>query len=45
LEGIFCNVGGIHPARELSLGEIGVQDDSPNYQIIDDYAFWFLNYR
>jgi hypothetical protein len=45
LEGVFCRIAGLEPTRELSLVEIGVRDDSPNYQTVDDYAFWFLNCR
>ncbi len=30
---------------ELPLTELGVRDDNPNCQLIDDYAYWFINCR
>jgi hypothetical protein len=41
--GIHCRVEGVQGIRELPLVEIGLPDDHPNCQIIDDYAYWFLN--
>ncbi len=43
-EGVLCTVEGIQPVQELPLIEIGVQEDDPNYPVIDDYAYWFLNW-
>jgi hypothetical protein len=30
---------------ELPLTELGVMEDHPNCQTIDDYAYWFVNWR
>jgi hypothetical protein len=30
---------------ELPLAEFGVMEDNPNCQLIDDYAYWFVNCR
>ena len=38
--GIRCEVAGVPGVGELPLVEIGVRDDNPNYQIVDDYAYW-----
>jgi hypothetical protein len=45
LKGITCRVEGFRSGREPALVEMGVREDDPNYRIIDDYAYWFLNYR
>jgi hypothetical protein len=45
LEGIVCKVEGIAAVGTLMLVELGVRGDDPNYQMIDDYAYWFLNWR
>ena len=44
-EGIVCTVDGLSSVWELPLAEIGVRGGDPNCQLIDDYAFWFLNGR
>jgi hypothetical protein len=41
--GIHCRVEGLPHARSLPLVDIGMPDEHPNYQILDDYAYWFLN--
>jgi hypothetical protein len=43
-EGILCTVEGIQPIRQLPLIEVGVREDDPNYPVIDDYAYWLLNW-
>jgi hypothetical protein len=30
---------------EMPLTEFGVMEDNPNCQLIDDYAYWLVNYR
>ena len=30
---------------ELPLAEFGVMEDNPNCELIDDYAYWFVNCR
>jgi hypothetical protein len=32
-------------ALELPLAEFGVMEDNPNCELIDDYAYWFVNCR
>ncbi len=29
----------------LPLADLGVRDENPNCQLIDDYAYWFVNWR
>jgi hypothetical protein len=41
--GIHCRVEGVPGVRELPLVDIGLQEDNPNCQLVDDYAYWFLN--
>jgi hypothetical protein len=41
-------VGRAHHHREvleLPLAEFGVMEDNPNCELIDDYAYWFVNCR
>jgi hypothetical protein len=44
-EGLLCQAQNMHHTLELPLAEVGVREDDPNYQLIDDYAYWFLNRR
>ena len=30
---------------EIPLAELGVREDDPNHQLIDDFAYWFWNWR
>jgi hypothetical protein len=41
--GIHCRIDGLAHVRSLPLVDIGMPDEHPNYQMLDDYAFWFLN--
>ncbi len=41
--GIHCRVEGIPDLHALPLVDIGMPDGHPNYQTLDDYAYWFLN--
>jgi hypothetical protein len=54
LHGLLCQVErhkemkghkGIKEVVELPLAEFGVFDDHPHCQLIDDYAYWFVNCR
>ena len=45
LHGLFCKAENSKDAWELPLAELGVRDENPNCQLIDDYAYWFVNWR
>jgi hypothetical protein len=45
LHGLLCLAQNHKEALNLPLVELGVRDDNPNCQLIDDYAYWFVNYR
>jgi hypothetical protein len=43
--GLFGRALHHREALELPLSEFGVMEDNPNCQLIDDYAYWFVNCR
>jgi hypothetical protein len=43
--GLFCKAHNVKEIVELPLDELGVRDENPNSQLIDDYAYWFVNCR
>jgi hypothetical protein len=43
--GLFGKALHHRDALELPLAEFGVMEDNPNCQLIDDYAYWFVNCR
>jgi hypothetical protein len=43
--GIFGRALHHREVLELPLSEFGVMEDNPNCQLIDDYAYWFVNCR
>jgi hypothetical protein len=43
--GLSCKVQNAKATLDLPLSELGVREDNPNCQLIDDYAFWFVNWR
>lgn len=45
VQGIHCEVGGNSDAPRLSLVDLGLPEDDPNYQLLDDFAYWFRNCR
>lgn len=45
LYGLFCRAMNAKQVLDLPLSELGVRDDNPNCQLIDDYAYWFVNCR
>ncbi len=45
LHGLLCKAEHHKQTLELPLVEIGVLEDHPNCHFIDDYAYWFVNYR
>ncbi len=45
LFGLFCKAYNTNKVLDLPLAALGVRDDNPNCQLIDDYAYWFVNRR
>ena len=45
LDGIFCKIRKGKYEINLPLIELEMPDDSPNLQFIEDYWFWFCNWR
>jgi hypothetical protein len=45
LHGLFCKAQNAKQMLDLSLADLGVREDNPNCQLIDDYAYWFVNWR
>jgi hypothetical protein len=45
LHGLVCKAQNLKEILDLPLVELGVRDDNPNCQLIDDYAYWFVNWR
>ena len=45
LHGLLCVAQNHKEALNLPLAELGVRDENPNCQLIDDYAYWFVNCR
>jgi hypothetical protein len=43
--GLACKAQNAKSVLDLPLAELGVRDDNPNCQLIDDYAYWFVNWR
>jgi hypothetical protein len=43
--GVLCKAHNHNHALELPLTELGVREDNPNCELIDDYAYWFVNSR
>ena len=44
-DGIFCKTRKGKYEINLPLTELEVADDSPNFQVIEDYWFWFWNWQ
>ena len=45
LHGLFCRAKNAKEVLDLPLADLGVRDENPNCQLIDDYAYWFVNWR
>jgi hypothetical protein len=45
LYGLYCKVENTKQVLQLPLTELGVREDNPNCQLIDDYAYWFVNWQ
>jgi len=44
-DGIFCKTRKDRFEVNLPLIELKIPEDSPNFQFIEDYWFWFCNWR
>ncbi|MBN2294271.1 MAG: hypothetical protein JXM70_17720 [Pirellulales bacterium] len=44
-DGIFCKTWKADHEVDLPLVELEVSQDSPNFQIIEDYWYWLWNWR
>jgi len=42
---LMARVRNAHGEVEIPLDELGVREDNPNHQLIDDFAYWFWNWR
>jgi hypothetical protein len=38
--GMFCKVEGENKSMELPLCDLGIREDDPNFQLIEDYLSW-----
>jgi hypothetical protein len=45
LYGLLCKAQNAKETLDLPLAELGVREENPNCQLIDDYAYWFHNWR
>ena len=45
LDGLLCKVRSPQGEIEVPLSELGVREENPNYPLVDDYAYWFWNWR
>jgi hypothetical protein len=43
--GIVCKARQGKQVVELSLADLEVEEDDPNYQLVEDYWYWFWNWR
>jgi hypothetical protein len=41
---LMARVQNSHGELEIPLAELGIRDDDPNHQLIDDFAYWFWNW-
>ncbi len=45
LDGLLCQVRNTQGEIEMPLAALGVREENPNHQLVDDYAYWFWNWR
>ncbi|MCE5267657.1 MAG: hypothetical protein LLG00_07210 [Planctomycetaceae bacterium] len=43
--GLLCKARNHDRQLEIPVTELGLRDDSPNSQLLDDYTYWFVNWR
>ena len=44
-DGIFCKTSKAGFEVNLPLVELGISPESPNFQVIEDYWYWFCSWR
>lgn len=45
LQGLLCLAENHREVLQAPLVEIGVREENPNCQLIDDYSYWFVNWQ
>ena len=45
LHGLYCKVENTKQVLHVPLTELGVREENPNCQLLDDYSYWFVNWR
>jgi hypothetical protein len=45
IHGLHCRAQNTKEVLDLPLADLGVRDENPNCQLLDDYAYWFVNWR
>jgi hypothetical protein len=45
LHGLYCKVESTKQALHVPLTELGIREENPNCQMLDDYSYWFVNWR
>lgn len=45
LHGLYCLAENAKGSLQLPLTELGLRDEGPNGQIVDDFAYWFVNWQ
>jgi hypothetical protein len=45
LQTLLCRVCNDGKEIELPLAELGVREDNPNYQLVEDFTRWYWNWR
>jgi hypothetical protein len=44
-DGLLCTAENTKDVLRLPLADLGVRDENPNCPLLDDYAYWFVNWR
>ena len=44
-DGLSCRAQNSKDVLVLPLAELGVREEDPNCQLLDNYAYWFVNWR
>ncbi len=45
LHGLYCKIESTRQALHVPLSELGVREENPNRELLDDYSYWFVNWR
>jgi hypothetical protein len=43
--GLSCKAVNAKNVLDLPLSELGVREENPNCELLDDYSYWFVNWR